>query len=48
LSDVVFGATIGVLFGRAGFKHHFTVAPMAWEPTESSAESYGLSISWSF
>jgi hypothetical protein len=29
LSDVTAGATIGVLFGRAGFKHHFNLKPMA-------------------
>jgi membrane-associated phospholipid phosphatase len=29
LSDVVAGATIGILFGRAGFKHHMAVSPMA-------------------
>ena len=28
LSDVVAGATVGILFGRAGFKHHFSVAPL--------------------
>ncbi|MBX9768505.1 MAG: phosphatase PAP2 family protein [Bdellovibrionales bacterium] len=27
LSDVVSGATVGVLFGRAGFKHHLVIAP---------------------
>ena len=28
LSDVVAGATVGILFGRSSFKHHFTVMPM--------------------
>ena len=28
LSDVVAGATIGILFGRSGFRHHESAAPL--------------------
>ncbi len=28
LSDVTAGATVGIMFGRAGFKHHFNLKPM--------------------
>jgi hypothetical protein len=28
LSDVVAGAAVGTIFGRAGFKHHMQVSPM--------------------
>lgn len=46
LSDVVAGATIGVLFGRAGFNHHgISVAMMDLDPDDRGA---GLVVSWGF
>ena len=44
-SDVVAGATVGVLFGRAGFKHHFAVTPMAFE---SGDRGFGLVVNLNY
>jgi membrane-associated phospholipid phosphatase len=43
LSDITAGATIGVLFGRAGFKHHFNVKPLAINDGGNGA---GLLAEW--
>jgi hypothetical protein len=45
LSDVVAGATIGILFGRGGFKHHFTIAPLT---LDDGGHGAGLIASWRF
>ena len=44
-SDVVAGATIGVLFGRSGFKHHVQVQPMSFRQGDPG---FGLTASWRF
>lgn len=45
LSDVVAGATIGTMFGRAGYKHHFKLTPMA---INDGGDGFGLVATWKF
>ena len=45
LSDVVAGATIGLLFGRASFKHHFMIEPLALSPED---RGFGLQARFRF
>ena len=45
LSDVVAGATVGVLFGRASFQHHVRILPMVFENND---HGYGLTLGWRF
>jgi acid phosphatase family membrane protein YuiD len=40
-SDVVAGATIGILFGRAGFEHHFGVTPLVYD---DGSHGHGLAL----
>jgi hypothetical protein len=42
LSDVVAGAGVGILFGRAPFSHHFEISPMVMQPQD---RGYGLLVS---
>ena len=44
-SDIVAGATVGIMFGRASFKHHLEITPMVMRPQE---HGYGLLASWRF
>ncbi|MDZ4676980.1 MAG: phosphatase PAP2 family protein [Oligoflexia bacterium] len=44
-SDVVAGATIGILFGRAGFEHHFGVTPLTYN---DGSRGYGLAFNWAY
>lgn len=44
-SDVVAGAAVGTFFGRAGFKHHFSVRPFTFD---DGSHGYGLTVSWRF
>lgn len=43
-SDVVAGAAVGILFGRAGFKHHFSVAPMDMAGESGFGLTFSVSI----
>jgi hypothetical protein len=45
LSDVTAGATIGIMFGRAGFKHHFGLKPMT---IDDGGRGGGLLAQWRF
>ena len=45
LSDVVAGAVIGTMFGRAGYRHHFKVTPMA---INDGGDGFGLVATWKF
>lgn len=42
-SDIVAGATVGILFGRAAFKHHTTITPYAL-----GNDGYGLQLTYKF
>ena len=44
-SDIVAGAAVGVLFGRAPFKHHLKITPMVMQPHE---HGFGLLTTWNF
>ncbi len=44
LSDVITGATIGALFGRAGFSHHFNILPVV---TLGETTTLGIVATWS-
>jgi hypothetical protein len=46
LSDVVAGATVGVFFGRAPFKHHGSIYPAYYH--DGNSEVYALQGSWSW
>jgi membrane-associated phospholipid phosphatase len=43
-SDVVAGATIGIIFGRASFKHHVNIKPMVFAPSQ---DGFGMLAEWS-
>lgn len=45
LSDVTAGATVGVMFGRAGFKHHFNLKPIV---IDDGGQGGGLVAQWRF
>ncbi|MBX9768442.1 MAG: phosphatase PAP2 family protein [Bdellovibrionales bacterium] len=44
LSDVVSGATVGILFGRAAFSHHVQIVPTYKDASSQSPD--GLMIKW--
>jgi membrane-associated phospholipid phosphatase len=44
LSDVVAGATLGALFGRASYDHHFVVVPYSYD--DGRDHELGLSARW--
>jgi len=45
LSDVTAGATVGIMFGRAGFKHHFNLKPIV---INDGGQGGGLVAQWRF
>ncbi len=45
LSDVTAGATVGIIFGRAGFKHHFNLKPIV---INDGGQGGGLVAQWRF
>ena len=45
LSDVVAGATLGMLFGRAGYKHHLGLHPLV---INDGGDGFGLVATWRF
>jgi len=45
LSDTVAGATLGMMFGRAGYKHHFSLQPLA---IDDGGEGFGLQATFKF
>jgi hypothetical protein len=45
LSDVVAGATLGTMFGRAGYKHHFGISPLV---INDGGDGFGLLAKWQF